>query len=196
LRSKFKKRLIAITELWEAWLYEAIVEGDRDKLIPYIVQRSELLEINDDEMSRLLAAVNPTVLRASQKQLEKKFSFRPGAKAKIPTSQYPHLVKVADLLQPAILSVLKLPPTTRTISERLRYLKKDHSEACRFLTLHMDRFQEALDNDNLLERAKKSLEARARVLAEAMAGAEYELKFSISRERLRKARLLSQNKPL
>ena len=191
---KVQEALEAETDLWEEWVYTAIVERDRDKLIPYIVKRSELSQINEDDMSRLLASVTPTVLRASQKQLEKKFSFRPGAKAKIPPSQYPHLVKTADLLQPAIMSLLKLPRTTRTLSERLHYLKKDHPEACKFLAVHIDRFRKAMDSGVLLKRAKKSMEARARVLADALAGSEYNLKFSTSRERLREARLLAKNK--
>lgn len=182
------------SDLWEEWLYEAITKRDRDKLIPYIVQRCELCEIDEDGMARLLASVTPTVLQASQKQLEKKFTFHPGAKAKIPLSQYPHLVKTAELLQPAILSFLKLPPTTRTLPERLHYLRKDHPEASKFLTVYIDCFQEALHSRVLLQRAKKNIEARARVLAEALAGSEYKLKFSTSREYLREARLLAQNK--
>lgn len=192
---KVQQALTSDTDLWEEWLHEAIIKRDRDKLIPYVVQRSELSKINEDDMSRLLASVTPTVLRASQKQLEKKFSFRPGMKAKIPVSQYPHLVKTADLLQPGILSLLKLPSTSHTLPERLRYLKSDHPEACKFLTVHVDRFQEALDSSVLLQRAKKSIEGRARVLAEALAGSGYGLEFSTSRKYVREARLLAKNKP-
>lgn len=193
---KVQEALKSDTELWESWLYEAIVDGDRDKLVPYIVERCGKSQVNADDMARLLASICPVVLRESQKQLERKFTFHPGAKAKIPVSQYPHLVKTAELLQPAILSFLKLPRTTRTLSERLQYLRKDHPEACKFLTVHIDPFQQALDSSVLLQRAKKSIECRARVLAEALAGSEYKLKFSTSRDRIRKARLLARNKPL
>jgi hypothetical protein len=179
----------------EEWLAEALNNRDRDPLVAHILRRCATRKFNEDEMSRILASVNPTVLRASQKKLGKNFTFYSGAKAKIPVSQYPHLIKTAEVLKPAILSFLKLPRTTRTLSERLHYLTKDHPKACRFLTVHIDRFKEALDSSVLLQRAKKSIGGRARVLAEALAGSDYKLKFSTSRERLRKARLLAQNKP-
>jgi hypothetical protein len=80
-------------------------------------------------------------------------------------------------LEPAISKVLALPKTSRSLGKALHYLEKDHPDACKFLGRHIQRFQQALSDPALLRRAKKNPEARARVLAEAMAGSDYQLSF-------------------
>jgi hypothetical protein len=94
-------------------------------------------------------------------------------------------------LEPAILKLLTLPKTSRTLDEALDYLKKDHPQACEFLSRHIGQFQQAMEDPSLLNRAKKNMKGRARVLAEAMAGADHKLTFSTSRERVRRARKLA-----
>jgi hypothetical protein len=101
------------------------------------------------------------------------------------------VLEAARLLEPAILKLLAFPKTTRTLGEAVHYLRNDHPIACEFLTRHLQRFQQALDDPTLLVRAKEKTKGRAKVLAEAIAGADYKLQFSTSRERVRRARKLA-----
>lgn len=171
------------------WMFEALLKRDRPTLIAWIRKRTSEQRRTKDEMSRLLASVNSRVLKRSLTALRKRLAVPPGAIPKLRVDDYAVIVKVAELLEPAILKVLMLPQTSRTLAEALNYLKKDHPQACNFLTRHIGRFQDALTDPVLLQRSRKN-KGRARVLAEALAGADYDLTFSTSRERVRRARKL------
>jgi hypothetical protein len=176
------------TDLFEVSVYEALTKPDRRALAAWILERSIACKLTKDQMSRLLACGNSTVLRESLKALGRRFTFQPGAKPKLRLEHY-HLVReIAELLQPAILKYLKIPKTSRTLPETLRYLKKDFPKACEFLSRNIRQFQQALDDPILLQRAKKNAGSRAKILADAMAGSDYHLSFSTSRERVRRAR--------
>jgi len=179
------------SELWEAWLYEAFTSGDRAAVLAWVHERSIECKLTRDQMRRLLACGNSTVLRRSLKKLGKTFTFHSGAKRKLPVGQHLRLLEIAHLLEPAILKLISFPKTSRTLADTLCYLEQDHHKACEFLSRHTTRLQQALDDPKLLERAKKDLPARARVLAEALAGSDYELTFSTSREDIRQARRLA-----
>lgn len=178
------------TELWEERLYEAFTKRDRLTVVAWLLERTLECRLTRDEMGRLLACGNSTVLRRSLKDLSKTITFSPGVQPKIRAMDYKRLVDVAQLLEPAILHLIKLPTTKRTLSENLGYLKKDHARACKFLSRYVAQLQRALDDTTLFLRAKKHLPSRARVLAEALAGSEYELRFSTSREFVRRAKAL------
>jgi hypothetical protein len=170
----------------------SLAEFGEPRLLPkssgWILERSIACKLTRDQMSRLLACGNSTVLRGSLKALGRSFTFHPGAKPKLRLEHY-HLVReIAELLQPAILKYLEIPKTSRTPPETLRYLKKDFPKACEFLSRNIRQFQQALDDPILLQRAKKNAWSRAKVLADAMAGSDYHLSFSTSRERVRRAR--------
>lgn len=184
------------TWLWEAELYEAFTKRDRSPVVTWILERTIESELTKDEMRRLLACVNSTILRTSLKRLNQTFTFSPGAKRKLPAAQYARLLETAESLEPAILQLLNMPKTSRTLREVLLYLKKDHPKVCEFLTSHIARLQEALDDTPLFLRAKRDLGSRARVLAEALAGSEFQLTFSTSRECVRRARLSSEKPTL
>jgi len=79
-------------------------------------------------------------------------------------------------------------PTAHTLQEILEYCRRDYTEPWKCLLLHLLRFQQALNNKGLMNRAKKRISARARVLADAMAGTDHKLAFSTSVERVREAR--------
>lgn len=174
--------------LIEISVNEALTKPDPRALAAWILKRSIECKLTRDQMSRLLDCGNSTVLRKSFKALGKTFNSEPGAKPKLRREQYPLLLETAEMLQPAILKFLAIPKTSRTLGETLRYLKKDYPQACEFLSRHIVKFQRALDDAALRKRAKKNIEGRARVLAEAMAGSNYQLTFSTSRERVRRAR--------
>jgi len=180
--------------LIEVSVYEALAKPDRNALAAWILRHTLRCRLTTDQMARLLDCANSTVLRKSFKALRKTINSEPGAKPKILLEQYPVLLETAEMLRPAILKFLAIPKTSRTLGETLSYLKKDHRQACEFLCRHIVQFQRALDDPKLRNRAKKSIKGRARVLAEAMAGSDYQLTFSTSREFLRQARLLSRNK--
>lgn len=174
--------------LIEVTAYEALTKPDPTALAAWILRRSIECKLTKDQMSRLLKCANSRAVRSSHKTLGKIFNSEPGAKPKLRREQYPVLLETVGMLQPAILKLLAIPKTSRTLGETLHYLKKDYPEAFEFLSRHIERFQRALDDPTLRDRAKKSVEGRARVLAEAMAGANYQLTFSTSRERVRRAR--------
>jgi hypothetical protein len=176
------------TALLEVSVYEALTKPDRRALAAWILERSIACKLTRDQICRLLACGNSTVLRKSLKALGKSFTFHPGAKPKLRLEQYPLVRETAELLQPAILKYLAIPKTSRTLAETLRYLKKDFPKACEFLSRNIQRFQQALDDPILLQRAKKNAGGRAKILADAMAGSDYHLSFSTSRERVRRAR--------
>ena len=103
----------------------------------------------------------------------------------------------ADLLRPAVTALLtQLQQTKHSVSEILEYLRKDHPEASEFLLGHVNRLQLALNDPKVLRRAQKRISARARVLADAMAGTDFGLTFSTSMERVREARRLISKKSI
>lgn len=180
--------------LVEASVVKALTKRDRNALAAWILRHTIRCRLTTDQMALLLDCASSTTLRKSFKALRKTINSEPGAKPKISLEQYPELLETAERLRPALLKFLAIPKTSRTLGETLSYLKKDHRRACEFLSRHIVHFQRALDDPKLRNRAKKSIKGRARVLAEAMAGSDYQLTFSTSREFLRKARLLSENK--
>jgi hypothetical protein len=177
--------------LVEQWLYEALRAKDREKLVPYFKNLAQSGGLAKDDLDRLLAVGKSAVLRESLKKLGASFSSHRGPQPKLPVWRYSELLKTAELLKPAIQKVLELAGTTsRTLPETLQYLQKDHSLACEFLFRHSNVLEQALVDPRLLRRAKKSIPARARVLADAMAGKDHKLTFSTSIERVRQARRL------
>jgi hypothetical protein len=176
--------------LWECEVTEALLANDRRVLIPFIKKDSQDKKWTADELARFLEVGKSDVLRKSVKELVKPFSSRRGAESKLSIDGYPMALKTAELLRPMILQLLKIPKTNRTLVDTLQYLQKDYPEAYEFLVLHAYRLEEALNDPGLLKRARKRTEARARVLADAMAGTEYGLSFSTSVEYVRQARRL------
>jgi hypothetical protein len=174
--------------LWEYEIMEALLARDRGILVPFIKKDAQHKRWTGDQLARFLEVGKSDVLRKSLKELARPFSSRRGAESKLSVREYSIAFETAELLRPAILQLLKIPKTSRTLVDTLEYLQQDHPEACKFLLLHVHRLQQALNDPGLLRRAKKRIEARARVLADAMAGAEYQLSFSTSVEYVRQAR--------
>ena len=174
--------------LIEVSAYEALTKPDPRALAVWILKRSIECKLTQDQMARLLDCETSTALRRSFKAHLKTFNREPGAKPKLRREKYPVLLEITEMLKPAILKFLAIPKTSNTLAAALSYLEKDHPQACEFLTRHLEHFQRALNDPALRSRAKKNIDGRARILAEAMAGADYQLTFSTSRERVRRAR--------
>lgn len=117
------------------------------------------------------------------------FKGQRGPKPKIPKRDYPKLAARGDQLKPVIhkLLVELASGTKRAVSELFEFWKVDHAEACNFLLHHISRLERALKDQRLLKRATR-IEARAALLADALAGSDYGLRFRTSIERTREGR--------
>jgi hypothetical protein len=178
--------------LWEEWFCEALQARDRMKLIPHFKRLAIDGRLNRDHFKRLLAVGKSVVIRESLKKLGRRFSFHRGPKPKLPVWRYSEAYEVAEVLRPTIQSYLELTrKTSRTPTETLQFMRKDHPVACTFLLERIEIFERALADPSLLRRAKTRIPARARVLADAMAGTDYKLSFSTSRERVGEVRRTS-----
>ena len=179
------------TELIEESLFEALHHGDREFLIPYTRKWAKESGFSREELELLLKMGMSATLRHSYRRLKSKFRFRTGGQTKLRSLHYSKILKRAEQLRPAIEKVLHEVLTTKTshtLPEIVDYCRKDHPDACAFLMQHIGRFQEAFQDKRVLSRATVRTVAKARALADAMAGIEYDLAFSTSIERVREAR--------
>lgn len=171
------------------WLVDALYSSDSPKLIPYFRQRAMEAGLTDKQLDRLLRMADPVFFKQSLKELVAPFKFHRGPKPKIPVNAYGRLLEIATLLTPALCAILtQQKQTTHSISAILEYLRKDHPQASNFLSDHINRLIQAMNDPKILRRAQTRLEARARVLADALAGTDFGLTFSTSVERVREAR--------
>jgi hypothetical protein len=187
------------TEMIEESLYEALSAGDREMLLPYTKRGAQEAAFSREDLRLLLKMGNSSALKNSFKRLNSKFDFRSGGKTKITLAQYEKILKRAEQLRPAIEKTLHelASNTSHTLAEILEYCRKDHPGACDFLSLHFQLLQQAFNDKRVVKRATKRISARARALADAMAGTDYELAFSTSIEKVGEARRIARRqKPL
>jgi hypothetical protein len=168
---------------------DAVLERDRSKLIVLMKDRLKKTKLSPAYFERVLQVLNPPMLRKAIQEAESVFKLKRGPNPKIPLHKYSELAAWSDRLTPVIeklLSELALG-TKRPISDYLEFWKVEHPGACGFLLSHLDRFQIALNNPALRIRGTK-VKSRARVLADALAGSDYNLSFLTSRDRASAAR--------
>ena len=168
---------------------DAVSNKDREKLIGLVLRDLEELQPGIRHLPKVLVALKSSALRKSIREHERLFTLRRGPTPKIPLHKYPELALWSDLLTPVIEKILRELPSgsNRPITDFLEFWAKEHREACAFLLRHLARFQQALEDPGLLKRGKK-IKSRSRVLADALAGSEYDLTFRTSLERVRSAR--------
>jgi hypothetical protein len=178
------------TWLIEASLYEALNTGDREFLVPYTKRWAQEAAFSYESLRLLLKMGESSSLKQSFKRLSAKFAFRSGGSTKITRHQFDKILSRAEQLRPAIEKILKelSSHTSHTLEEILEYCRKDYPQACDFLSLHIQRFQQAFNDRRVVNRATKRISARAGALADAMAGTDYGLAFSTSIEKVREAR--------
>jgi hypothetical protein len=183
------------TEIIEASLYHALNERDKEFLIPYTRRWAHEAGFSREELKQLLKMGNSSSLKRSFKELNSKFAFRSGGQTKITRSQFEKILNRAEQLRPAIKKISDelSSNTSHTLEEILAYCRKDHSEACDFLALHIRDFRQAFNDEYVLKRATKRPSARARALADAMAGMDYGLAFSTSIQKVGEARRLARS---
>jgi hypothetical protein len=184
------------TEMIELELYEALDAGDREFLVPYTRKWAQEASLSREELRMLLRMGESSSLRHSFKRLNSRFDFRSGGQNKIARSQFDRILDRAEQLRPAIQKILNelSSSSSHTLEEILEYCRKDYPEACAFLLGHIQRFQQAFNDKRIANRAIKRVPARARALADAMAGTDYQLAFSTSIEKVREARRIALHK--
>jgi hypothetical protein len=172
-------------ELIEISLWEALTTGDRAMLVPYTKQWAMGAAFTREEM-RLLLNMGSSSLQRSFSQLKSTFKFRVGGTRKLAPGQYSRILERAEQLRPAIERILGelSSGTSHTLEEILEYCRKDHHGACDFLSRHLQRFKQAFNDKRVMNRATTRKSARARALADAMAGTDYQLAFSTSIEKV------------
>jgi hypothetical protein len=178
------------TEIIEASLFEALNAKDRELLVPYTRKWAQEACFSRENLRMLLKMGSSSSLKQSFKKLNSKFGFRGGGRTKITLEDFDKILNRAEQLRPAIEKILKelSSQTSHTLEEILEYCRKDYPQACDFLSLHVQRFQQAFNDRRVGNRATKRISARAGALADAMAGTDYGLAFSTSIEKVREAR--------
>ena len=190
----------AATQGWTAaeWMYEAFQQRDKEKLVQWYKKHAKAAKLGRDDMAILIECTKSKTLKRSLKGLGEPFIFRKGPKPQLPRGdQSAEALRLAELIYPAVLRVLTelSTGTAHTIGEILQYLQKDYPEACEFLIRHSSRFEVCLKDPAVLRRASKRFPARARAIADAMAGSEYGVMFSTSMERVGEARRRRKQSP-
>jgi hypothetical protein len=182
------------TEMIEVSLYDALNTGDREVLVPYTKKWAQDYAFSRDDLRMLLKMGKSSSLRSSFKRLNSKFEFRSGGKMKLSPGQHDKILKRAEQLRPAITKILNelATGTSHSLEEILEYCRKDHPGACNFLSLHLQRFQQAFNAKRVMNRATKRISSKARALADAMAGTDYELAFSTSIEKVGELRRMAR----
>lgn len=186
---------IAIIESrnWEFFvpvsLYEALKNRDKPALVKYLCQRIKKSSPSNASLDHILKLLHSRTLRDEVRKLASIFQLQRGPKPKIRRDEYGVLVARADALAPLIEKVLMNldTKTKRSIREMLDYLTADHPDECAYLKRYVDYFEQALADTELLKRAHKRVR-RARVLADALAGVEFKLRFRTSLDRVRSMR--------
>lgn len=174
----------------DEWIYEGLTHPDRNLLVHEFRERVKQQRLTKDELIRLLAYGNLNSLKRSLASLRESFKFRPGPAP--PTQhQYEEALRQSDVLVPALLTLDRQLSigTSHSLKQNLKYLSKDFPEACQFLLENSDVLRESLDDPKVMARGKTRPNARARALADAIAGSVYlNRKSSTAIESLRKER--------
>jgi hypothetical protein len=142
-----------------------------------------------ESLNLLFATIKPLPMRKALLAAADQFKGRQGRPSDV-TAVGKELAAFAEKkLAPAILNVLQSQErgTRYSLQELLDIATRDYPEASSFLLRHVALFEKAINDEKLLRRGKQ-LQTRAQVLADAMAGADYGLKFSTSMKRVSEAR--------
>lgn len=166
-------------------------------------QRSKVYELLTASFARnpptqqvanfILATAKPLPMRKALLAAADEFKGKPGRPSEV-TAVRSELASFAEeQLAPLILNVLQAQErgTRYSLREYLEIARRDFPKASAFLLRHLASFEKALADPTLLARGKQS-STRAQVLADAMAGADYGLKFSTSLKRVGEGRMVSK----
>ena len=186
----------AYATLWAKQLELALQRRNRKRLVELVVQEFVRSPIPRGCEEALLALSDPANLRRAAIEAAKQHGGTPGKKG-LKQYEYRHLVEIADESYPVVLKLLQelKSGTGKTVQELLEFWQSDYPGACEFLLRNVGALEELLAARELPRPAKK-LQTRVRVISEALAGAEYELAWSTSIERVRQGRRALRTRPL
>ena len=135
----------------------------------------------------------PVRLRQQQKVIAKLTKVKSGRHAGVKPHEYERLAMAGARLAPLVekIDAEIRSGTKRTVAELIHFWEKDFPDQSSFLSKHLERFQSALKDTRLSERARKP-KTRATAIADAMAGAEDGFSLSTSYEKAREGRRIKK----
>ena len=174
---------------FEKGFCDALEEMDRPRMVALLTKQFIKDPIPKEQASAIFQMFEPSLWKQALRNSGSMFQIKRGAKPKIPRRDYAKLAAWGDKLVPVIGKLLgELESGTRHSPESLlEFWKKDYPQACIFLLHHLSRFRLALKDQGLRKRAQ-GIVARSRVLADALAGSDYKLRFSTSVQRASEGR--------
>lgn len=188
LAAKMREAISADYFVDEA-LFLALEQRDRKALITTFTKIAKARQLTHDELERLLLSVDSKELKKSIKALGDPFKTPPGPVP--PTAgQYDHALKLSDDLHLLLLRLLQeqATGTTNTTQDIIQFIAKDFPGTVGLVIENLALLEDVLQDRHLQGKAKKT-RTRARVLADALAGAVHlKLMPSTAREYLRAER--------
>ncbi|HEX2715090.1 MAG TPA: hypothetical protein VHM88_23120 [Candidatus Acidoferrales bacterium] len=176
------------------WLIEfgnALARKNRDKLLILITEAFRKDPPTHDQAQRLRRLDPRAMWRKGLLEVAELFKGARGIPAQIKPSEYREIAALGDRLTPAckkILADIEVTPNC-SLAAVVEGCRREHPDAGTFLLRHLERLESALEDPELLNRAKK-IDTQARLLADAMAGAEHDVTLRTSIERARTGRRL------
>ncbi len=174
------------------WLIEfgnALARKNRHKLLILITEAFGKDPPTYDQAQRLRRLDPRAIWRKGLLEAAEPFKGERGIPARIEPSEYAVLAALGDRLTPACKKILVDvgAAPNRSLTAIVEECRKEHPDAGTFLLRHIERLKSALEDRELLNRTRK-IDAQARLLADAVAGAEYDLTLRTSIERARTGR--------
>jgi len=171
-------------------LATAIVSRDRAELIDLYLPYVRRWSLEEAEAIRAAFEALPLNIRQEFEKVAKAIKRKVGPKPKANAADFPKMAALGSGLAPIIEKLLgELAAGTKsTIREHLVFWTKDHPTECEFLISHLARLEEILKNRDFLKRATRP-KARARLIADAMAGTNYKPRTAVERVREGRRRL-------
>jgi len=176
---------------WRRDFADAIQKMDRERLIGLVKTWCLKNPPKRAEVDFIVKTDFGALMRETFKEAAREFPAKRGAKAKATRRDYSKIAMLAYKLYPVCLKITtELRSSTRySVQRLLEDRRPEFPEACTFLLAHLPRFELALNDKRLRKRAKR-IESFARLVADAIAGADFGLAPRTSIERAREGRRL------
>lgn len=175
-------------------LASAIESRDRKRVVSWFMQYAPSWPKNGANTLVAQVPSYPSIVRELVAKGVQNIKLKSGPASKLSPYEYPSLAELGDRLSPLVLLLLKEDAGSgRTLQQMIEYQNNDFPTESAFLLKHLDRLESILKDKALLKRAKK-LPTRARLIADAIAGAEYDFEPRTSLERTRQGRRMARKK--
>lgn len=174
---------------WQRDVADALEKTDRQRLVELVKAGCHESPPTRKSAEFIFKFDFGGLVRGAVEKMARQFPAKRGAKAKATRRDYPIIARIADGLRPVCLRIVgEMRSQTRdTVRQLLQRFNPEFPEACEFLLAHISQFESVLRNQGLRTRAK-GVESFARLVADGVAGADYELEPRTSIERAREGR--------